>query len=327
MAETDSPLKLLLSASITEFAEWLLKAKVLKVTSQNIELLPPTEVLRTDQVFQVTVADGQVAILHIEFQGRSSRRPMPLRQLEYLVRLTSEYPNLAVHSVVVYVGQGAGKDDEGSHAFYRLDGKAVISWYYDVLRLWEMTAEELLALDKPTLLGLVGQTKVTDPAKVVPLIVAGLEKITDTEKRGRILTAMLALINEEEFFAMLEQKFVEEELFTNTPYMIRMRKMEAEEERRAQEEQRRAQEEERRIQEERKEERKETTLATLQKSILRILQMRFTPPEAVLGQLETALGQVANEEPLQTLFEVALKADSISTFQAALAQLSAQAPT
>jgi len=241
---------------------------------------------------------------------------MPLRQLEYLVRLTSEYPNLAVHSVVVYVGQGAGKDDEGSHAFYRLDGKAVISWYYDVLRLWEMTAEELLALDKPTLLGLVGQTKVTDPAKVVPLIVAGLEKITDAEKRGRILTAMLALINEEEFFAMLEQKFVEEELFTNTPYMIRMRKMEAEEERRAQEEQRRAQEE-----------RKEATLATLQKSILRILQMRFAPPEALLGQLETALGQVANEDTLQTLFEVALQADTISSFQTALAQQTAQAQT
>ncbi len=115
---------------------------------------------------------------------------------------------------------------------------------------------------------------------------------------------------------MLEQKFVEEELFTNTPYMIRMRKMEAEEERRAQEEQRRAQEE-----------RKEATLATLQKSILRILQMRFAPPEALLGQLETALGQVANEDTLQTLFEVALQADTISSFQTALAQQTAQAQT
>ena len=316
MAETDSPLKLLLSASITEFAEWLLKAKVLSVTSQNIELLPPTEVLRTDQVFQVTVADGQVAILHIEFQGRSSRRPMPLRQLEYLVRLTSEYPNLAVHSVVVYVGQGAGKDDEGSHAFYRLDGKAVISWYYDVLRLWEMTAEELLALDKPTLLGLVGQTKVTDPAKVVPLIVAGLEKITDTEKRGRILTAMLALINEEEFFAMLEQKFVEEELFTNTPYMIRMRKMEAEEERRAQEEQRRIQEE-----------RKETTLATRRRDIIDILSIRLTPPAPTIAQLETTLTTIADEATLHILFRAALQADTISSFQAALAQQTAGVQT
>jgi len=241
---------------------------------------------------------------------------MPLRQLEYLVRLTSEYPNLAVHSVVVYVGQGAGKDDEGSHAFYRLDGKAVISWYYDVLRLWEMTAEELLALDKPTLLGLVGQTKVTDPAKVVPLIVAGLEKITDAEKRGRILTAMLALINEEEFFAMLEQKFVEEELFTNTPYMIRMRKMEAEEERRAQEEQRRIQEE-----------RKETTLATRRRDIIDILSIRLTPPAPTIAQLETTLTTIADEATLHILFRAALQADTISSFQAALAQQTAGVQT
>jgi len=236
--------------------------------------------------------------------------------LEYLVRLTSEYPNLAVHSVVVYVGQGAGKDDEGSHAFYRLDGKAVISWYYDVLRLWEMTAEELLALDKPTLLGLVGQTKVTDPAKVVPLIVAGLEKITDAEKRGRILTAMLALINEEEFFAMLEQKFVEEELFTNTPYMIRMRKMEAEEERRAQEEERRIQEE-----------RKETTLATRRRDIIDILSIRLTPPAPTIAQLETTLTTIADEATLHILFRAALQADTISSFQAALAQQTAGVQT
>jgi len=331
MAETDNPLKLLLSASSTEFAEWLLKTKVLKVTSQNVELLPPTEVLRADQVFQVTVANGQVAILHIEFQGRKSHKPMPLRQLEYLVRLTNEYRKFAVHSVVVYVGEGAGKDDQGSHAFYRLDGKAVISWYYDVIRLWEMTTAELLALDKPALLGFLGQTKTNNPTVELPLVVARLGQIEDVEKRGRITAALLDLIPDKELLAMIEKLLVEDELFTDTPYMQLLRERYEEKRRIGHNEglqeglERGLQEGLKDLQKSIERSRKETKLTTLQSNILQILRARFAPPAAVAVQLEAILAKLTEEEALQALLITASLTESLAAFQATLAQQTAQA--
>ena len=69
MADTDSPLKQLVSAFITDFAAWLL-AEV-RSPPLNVEL--PAETLAADQVFQVTLADGRTLVLHIEFQGRTSQ--------------------------------------------------------------------------------------------------------------------------------------------------------------------------------------------------------------------------------------------------------------
>ncbi len=71
MADTDSPLKQLFSAFITDFAAWLLQAEVREAHPLNIAL--PAETLAADQVFHVTLADGRTLVLHIEFQGRTSR--------------------------------------------------------------------------------------------------------------------------------------------------------------------------------------------------------------------------------------------------------------
>lgn len=113
MAETDHPLKQLVAAFRQDFASWLLRVEVKEVTPRNVELLPATAPIRSDEVFYVTTTEGTEAILHIEFQGPRSRTPMPLRELEYLVRLANEYPTLPLHSVVIYVGKGDGKDDRG----------------------------------------------------------------------------------------------------------------------------------------------------------------------------------------------------------------------
>ena len=68
----------------------------------------PGETLAVDQVFHITLADGREALLHIEFQGRSSRAPMRWRVLEYMVRLAVNY-RLRLLSVVIYVGWCAVK--------------------------------------------------------------------------------------------------------------------------------------------------------------------------------------------------------------------------
>ena len=62
MATTDSPLKLLCSAFITDFATWLLQTEVREARPLNVEL--PSELLAVDQVFLVTLADGRTLLLH-----------------------------------------------------------------------------------------------------------------------------------------------------------------------------------------------------------------------------------------------------------------------
>src|SRR5262249_27513750 len=207
MAATDHPLKLLVSTCITEFASWLLSAPVRTARPLNVELL--ADLLRTDQVFQVTMNDGRELVLHIEFQGRRSQPPMPWRMLEYMPRLAAAY-RLPLWSVVFYVGTGAGVDDTGHHAVSGPADIAPLVWQYQVVRLWEMSAEELLTLGQPALLALVGQTRVAQPAVILPAVVARLHTVADTELRRRLFTALLALLPAQEMIEMVERLLEDE---------------------------------------------------------------------------------------------------------------------
>ena len=220
MATTDSPLKHLVNAFIEDFAAWLLQIAVREVRPLNVEL--PATTLAADQVFHVTLATGQPLLLHLEFQGLGSRPPLSWRMLEYMARLAYTH-RLGMRSVVFYVGRGAGSDDTGHHQITDLDGSATLLWRYQVMRLWQMPAEELLALETPALLALVGQTRIDQPAVVLPAVVARLRRVPDAERRGRLLTAMLALLPEEEMIAMVERLLEHDALLLDTPYLRRIR--------------------------------------------------------------------------------------------------------
>src|SRR5690348_11380196 len=126
MAATDSPLKQLIESCIIDFATWLLDSPVIDAQPLNVELVGQT--VRVDQVYRVTLANGRVLILHIEFQGKRSHEPMHLRMLDYMTRRVRFEPELDLHSVVFYVGKGAGEDDNGKHQVNGSDGKPVLSW-------------------------------------------------------------------------------------------------------------------------------------------------------------------------------------------------------
>ena len=68
-----------------------------------------------------------------------------------------------------------------------------------------MPAEDLLALDNPALLALVGQTQVAQPEVVFPAVVARLRQEPDRERQRQLLTSLLALITEEEWIQMVER--------------------------------------------------------------------------------------------------------------------------
>ena len=288
MASTDSPLKRLVSTFITDFAAWLLKTQVREARPLNIEL--PGETLAVDQVFRVVLADGRQVILHIEFQGRRSHPPMPWRMLEYISRLARTY-RLELLSVVFYVGRGAGADDTGHHQVQSPTGSVTLLWQYEVIRLWQMPAEDLLALGSPALLALVGQTQVAQPEVVFPAVVARLRQEPDRERQHQLLTALLALITEEEWIHMVERALeLEDELMAESPFL-------------------------RRIQERA---RTAGSLTAWQRAILETLAVRFTFPEAVRDSVEQRLATITDEAQLATLHTVAVQSAQLADFLASL---------
>jgi predicted transposase YdaD len=351
MAETDNPLKQLVAAFRQDFASWLLHVEVKEVTPRNVELLPATDPIRSDAVFYVTTVEGKKAILHIEFQGARSRKPMSLRELEYLVRLANEYPTLPIHSVVIYVGKGAGKDDSGEYRVPRLDGKSALTWQYEVIRLWEMEAEELLATGKLALLPLIGQTRIGDPFAVLTEVLKRVKNVPDTERRGRLLMAIGTLMEDKEILAMLERMItvMEDELQLDTPFMQRLREAREEGISLGREEGislgreegislgreegislGRKEGREEGISLGRKEGREEGislgrkegheegislgTLETLRRDILDAVMVRFSPTEQERSQIEATLARIPDETRLRTLFRTALRAESLSLF-------------
>ena len=225
MPQTDTHFKLLVSEFTLDFATWLLdvdEADVRHIQSLNIEL--PAGALRIDTVFRVTLADGRVTLLHVEFQSRRSERPMPLRMLDYLSRLAQQEAGYLC-SAVLYVGDGAGANDEGIHQLECPDGGLTLAWRYRVVRLWQMQAEELLGLSRPALLALIGQTHIEEPERVLPQVIATIQQTPDEEERVRLFAALTSLMRDEEVLEMTERlvEAIDHGLMMDTPFLRRIR--------------------------------------------------------------------------------------------------------
>lgn len=202
MAVTDIILKQLISNGAPAFAAWLLHAEV-----ENVEALPgelPFEAVHADAVFRVQLASGAAVVLHVEFQGRSSHRPMPWRMLDYMVRLALKH-QLPIHSAVLYVEQGSGSEDTGRHDHPAGDGTIALAWTYQVIHLWRMQAEDLLALGRRNLLPLIGLTQIDRPAETMPRVVSEIRAEPDERQQVLLLTHLVALLTDEEVFTMTQR--------------------------------------------------------------------------------------------------------------------------
>jgi predicted transposase YdaD len=163
-------------------------------------------------------------LLHIEFQGRRSPTPMQWRMLDYMPRLALAYRR-AMASVVLYIGRGAGANDPGIYQVHGLDGNPVLAWRYRVIRLWELPAEALLATAQVAPLALVGLMRMANPAATLTAVVARMRQMADGERRGHLLTALMALLPEEEMVTMVERLLAEDDLLAelDLPYLRKIR--------------------------------------------------------------------------------------------------------
>jgi hypothetical protein len=170
-----------------------LGAEVQPVETRTIQLTANPEPIDTDQVLLVTLADGREALLHLEFQGPGSHKPMSLRMLDYMSRLVQAYRGIPIHSVVLYLG-GAGRTDTGQHQVAGLDGMVRLAWTYLAVQLWQMEASALFALDRPSLLALIGQTRIAQPGRIVPQAIARITTTTTGELRQRLLEELFVTL-------------------------------------------------------------------------------------------------------------------------------------
>ena len=244
---------------------------------------------------------------------------MPWRMLEYMHRLAGTY-RLPMWSVVFYVGEGAGVGDTGRHVIRGPAELAPLMWQYQVVHLWQMPAEDLLTLDRPALLALVGQTRLNSPAVVLPAVVARLRQVPDPEARGRLLTALLALLPQEDIVTMVEKLLEDDTLLLDTPYLRRIREAGREEGREAGREQGREEGREAGREEGREAGREEGLLVARRRSIVDALTLRFAPSSAALEQVAQYMETLTDEAAIERLFAAAIRSASLAEFQAAMTQ-------
>lgn len=94
----DNVCKILAEKYPRDFANWLLPEQVEKIKVLKTEL--SIEPIRADSVIFLQTENR---ILHLEFQTKTkSETPIPLRMLDYFVRLVRQY-NLPVTQVVIFL--------------------------------------------------------------------------------------------------------------------------------------------------------------------------------------------------------------------------------
>ncbi len=225
MASTDHELKKIFMERRHEFSEWMLEKELRDVTVEPTEQLPDEQATRPDLVFRVTTMDGRTIWLPIEFQGKTSKPPLPMRMLLTKTRLFRSHPKDLITGVVIYVGSRAGTNDTGMHHVYGDNGEPTITWKYKVIRLWDMDAEQFLAQAQkhPFLLVLIGQTRIKDPSKLVPQLIAQVKAIPDEKDQAEVLVYIQMLIHDRGILTMIQQHIETEGLFGDSPYLEQIR--------------------------------------------------------------------------------------------------------
>jgi len=182
-----------------DFAKWLLMSEPQKVTVLKTEL--SIEPIRADSVIFLQT---ESRIIHIEFQTLTkSNPPVPLRMLDYYVRLRRTYRQ-PVTQVVIFL-----QETDDVMAFTEEYADEATVHRYRVVRLWEQ--DSALFLDNPALLPLAPLTKTDSPSSLLSQVAEKIAKIPDRVERQNIggCTEILAGLR---FKKDLIRQFLQEEI-------------------------------------------------------------------------------------------------------------------
>jgi predicted transposase YdaD len=148
----DDTMKRLIRAHPQHFVSWVLNGAVFKA-ALSIELKNWTR--ETDFLLDVIQNERQM-LIHMEFQSREDE-DMAQRLLEYNVLATREHRR-PVLSCVIYLRKDS-KIAESPLIWELPNGQKVLYFHFIVIKLWDITADELIQTNLTGLLPLVPLTK------------------------------------------------------------------------------------------------------------------------------------------------------------------------
>jgi predicted transposase/invertase (TIGR01784 family) len=170
----DNACKYLAETYPREFARWLLAIEPPEIRVLKTELT--LEPIRADALSFLRAANR---ILHLEFQTLPiSRPPMPLRMLDYSVRLKRKY-RCSVEQVVIFL-----QETTNELAFTEEYRDDTTIHRYRVIRLWEQDSS--LFLSNPALLPLAALTKSDSPQTLLEDVAEQVASIEESELRQNI---------------------------------------------------------------------------------------------------------------------------------------------
>ena len=159
----------------TEFAQWLSTQEVtgsIKVLKTELNVEP----IRADSLTLLQTANQ---ILHIEFQTLpDSNPPLPLRMLDYWVRLKRQY-RCHIEQVVIFL-----KATNSDAVFINELTDINTNHRYQVIRLWEQDSAPLLA--SPALLPLATLARSDAPNTLLEQVVTQLDRIEEPRQRENL---------------------------------------------------------------------------------------------------------------------------------------------
>ncbi|MEB3826837.1 hypothetical protein LKK83_04990, partial [Phormidium sp. CCY1219] len=136
----------------------------------------PLDPIRADSV---TFLSTRTEILHLEFQVKvPTEQPMPLRMLNYWLRLYWQY-RLPVKQVVIWLKQTSNPE-----VFQTQFEFQSTRHQYEVVRLWEQSPEPLL--QDRALLPLAVLCAAEEPTQLLSQVAGELAKIESREQRQEI---------------------------------------------------------------------------------------------------------------------------------------------
>jgi predicted transposase/invertase (TIGR01784 family) len=130
----DNTCKYLAATYPEDLAAWLLGEP------QTLVELPPQELaldpIRADSL---VLLRGESLLLHVEFQTQPDPE-MPLRMLDYWVRMRRKFPGIQIRQTVMYL-----RPSTSPKVFEDRFGEKNTEHRYEVMRLWEREPAELMA--------------------------------------------------------------------------------------------------------------------------------------------------------------------------------------
>ena len=194
-----------LAASYPEpFVRWLLASN-----ATDIQLLPSElsrDPIRADAVIRLQSTNS---ILHLEFQTLpTSTPPLPLRMLDYWVRLYRQY-ECPIEQVVIFLQETT---TDAVYTDQLIVGNT--QHRYRVVRLWEQDAAPLLT--NPALLPFAALAQTDSPTALLEQVAAQVDMIEELEQQ-RNISACVEVLASLRFEPNLIRQFLREELMQESP--------------------------------------------------------------------------------------------------------------